>query len=68
MRSSISHPILHYLEGIRSHNLTKLLCFLSLKTIRTRENTTNTSLTLCEKLNWPGIPFFGSKSATPTVG
>ena len=37
MRNSISHPK-NYLEGVRSHNPTKLLC-LRHKKIRTREFT-----------------------------
>ena len=61
----IAHPK-NDLEGIRSHNPAKLLCLSSPKTICGREIAD--SSTSREELNWPGIPFFGAKSATPTVG
>ena len=65
MRSSISHPILHDFEGIRSHNPTKLLMpYIALKNVCTHEITLlqyTTVSSSIEGLNRPeGIPFFGA--------
>ena len=52
-------------EGIRSHNPTNLLC-LSPKKLCTREITSLTGSSSLEELNrTEGIPFFGTKNATP---
>ena len=69
MRSSISHPILHDFEGIRSYNPTKLLCFSSPKTTQcTRGITSPTGGSSREELNRIGTLLVNPTTATPPVG
>ena len=66
MRNSISHPK-NDLEGIRSHNPTKLLC-LSPKSKCTREISSLTGSSSHEELDRPGTLWRDHTTATPIVG
>ena len=66
MRNSLSHPILHEFEGIRSRTTRPSFCASVLKKKCTRGITSLTGSSSHEELNRPGT--FGAKTATPAVG